>query len=75
MLVDALPNNPAMQVELLRQQLENLKILYEDALYNNASLEDLQKIKNQIESTKFLISNRRGLKRKNENVDRVQPDR
>ena len=57
-----------MPVELLKLnlQLENLKILYEDAIDQNASIEELKNIRDKIEITKILISNRKELIKKTE---------
>jgi hypothetical protein len=58
-----------MPVELLRLnlQLESLLFLYGDAIRKNASIEDLKQIKEHIEITEILISDRKELIRKNEN--------
>jgi hypothetical protein len=57
-----------MPVELLKLnlQLENLKILYEDAIDHNASVEELKNIKDKIEITEILILNRKELIKQNE---------
>jgi hypothetical protein len=52
-----------MPVELfkLNMQLQNLHILYEDAIDRNTSIEELKKLKHEIEVTEMLIQNRKKL--------------
>jgi len=52
-------NYPAMQDELykLRLQLTNLKLLNEDAVFNNAADEDLKQIRIGIIELELLIKN------------------
>ena len=51
----------AMDLEKLNEQLQNLKIVYKDAIYSDLPLKDIKKISDQIYHIEELIAKRKAL--------------